>query len=55
MKVVVLSKPKAGKVLIDGAKIKRKDCNVLHLFPVNEKLNVKESSTHEEIVKAMGK
>lgn len=55
MKVVVVSKIKAGKVLIDGNKIKRKECNVLHLFPLNEKVNVKENASHEEIVGAMGK
>ena len=54
-KVVVLSKIKEGKVLIDGPKVRRKECNVLHLFPTNDKISVKESATHEEVVKAMVK
>ncbi len=54
-KVVVLSKIKEGKVLVDGPKTKRKSCNVLHLFPTNEKISVKEGATHEEVVKAMTK
>jgi large subunit ribosomal protein L14e len=52
-KVVVLSKPKQGKVLVDGTKIKRKECNVLHLFPLNKKISVNENATHEEVVKGM--
>ena len=55
LKVVILSKQKEGKVLVDGKKVKRKECNVLHLFPLNEKINVKENASHEEIVKAIGK
>jgi large subunit ribosomal protein L14e len=54
-KVVVLSKPKAGKVLVDGKKVKRKECNVLHLFPLADKINVKENASHEEILGAMEK
>lgn len=52
--VVVLSAPEKGKVLIDGPKVKRKQCNVLHLFPTGKKAKVKESATHEEVVKALG-
>ena len=51
--VVVLSKPKAGKVLVDGAKVKRKECNVLHLFPINEVVKVKEEESHEGVIKAL--
>ena len=51
--VVVLSKTKQGKVLVDGAKSKRKVCNVLHLFPINEIVKVKEDESHEGVVKAL--
>ena len=51
--VVVLSKAKQGKVLIDGPKVKRKNCNVLHLFPTGKKAKVKEEESHEGAVKAM--
>jgi large subunit ribosomal protein L14e len=50
---VVLTKSKKGKVLVDGIKIKRKQCNTMHLFPINEILKVKEEENHEAIVKAM--
>jgi len=52
-KVVVLSEVKNGKVLVDGAKVKRKECNVLHLFPLKEKISVGKEAKHEEIIKAM--
>ncbi len=55
MKVVVLSNAKGGRVLIDGPKVKRKECNVLHLFPTNDKISIKESASHAEVVKAMAK
>jgi large subunit ribosomal protein L14e len=54
-KVVVLSEPKAGKVLVDGAKAKRKQCNVLHLFPTGESVKVKEEESHEGVIKALKK
>jgi len=50
-KVVVLSEIKAGKVLIDGEKIKRKECNVLHLFPLKEKIKITKDTKHEDVVK----
>jgi large subunit ribosomal protein L14e len=53
-KVIVLSEIKEGKVLIDGLKVKRKQCNIMHLFPLKEKLKVNEKTTHEEIVKMIG-
>ena len=51
--VVVLSKAKEGKVLIDGPKVKRKICNVLHLFPTGKKAKVKEEEAHEGVIKAL--
>jgi len=51
--IVVLSKPKAGKVLVDGTKVKRKQCNMLHLFPINKIAKVSEEENHEGVVKAL--
>jgi len=51
--IVVLSKPKAGKVLVDGTKVKRKQCNMLHLFPINKIAKVKEEENHDGVVKAL--
>ena len=51
--VVILSKAKSGKVLVDGPKVKRKECSVLHLFPLNEQVKVKEEESHEGVVKAL--
>jgi len=50
-KVVVLSAAKEGKVLIDGDKIKRKECNVLHLFPLKDKIKIGKDAKHEDVVK----
>jgi len=52
-KVVVLSEPKEGKVLIDGPKVKRKQCNVMHLFPTSESIKIKGNETHEGVLKAL--
>lgn len=49
-KAVILSEIKEGKVLIDGPKIKRKNCNVLHLFPINKKIKIKKEAKHEEVI-----
>ncbi|MCX6803446.1 MAG: 50S ribosomal protein L14e [Candidatus Diapherotrites archaeon] len=51
--VVVLSKTEKGKVLVDGPKVKRKECNVLHLFPIGKEVKIKEGAGHEEVVKAL--
>jgi large subunit ribosomal protein L14e len=52
-KVVVLSDVKSGKVLVDGEKVKRKECNVLHLFPLKDKVSVGKDAKHEEVVKVL--
>ena len=54
-KVIVISNVKEGKVLIDGEKVKRRNCNVLHLFPIKETIAIKEGATHEEVLKATKK
>lgn len=52
-KVVVLSEIKAGRVLVDGEKVKRRECNVLHLFPLKDKVKIGKDAKHEEIVKVL--
>jgi large subunit ribosomal protein L14e len=52
-KVVVLTDVKEGRVLVDGKKVKRRECNVLHLFPLNEKVNLSKEATHEAVIKAL--
>lgn len=51
--VVILSNVKEGKVLIDGPKVKRKNCNVLHLFPTDKKIKIEKETKHEEIIKLL--
>jgi len=34
LKCTVLSKAKNGRVMIEGKNMKKKECNVLHLFPL---------------------
>ncbi len=52
-KVVILSEVKQGRVLIDGATVKRKQCNILHLFPTEQKIKVGKDAKHEDIVKLL--
>ncbi len=53
-KVVVLKLDnKKNKALVEGINVKRKKCNIRHLFPTKEKINVTENSSREEIIKAI--
>jgi len=53
-KVVIVSELKENKyVTIDGTKMKRKRCNIAHLEPLTETLDITTSTTHEDIVKLM--
>jgi large subunit ribosomal protein L14e len=52
-KAVVLSEVTDGKVLIDGVQLRRKKCNVLHLFPTNDKIKISKDASHEEVVKLL--
>ncbi len=36
-RVTIKSKPKNGRVLVEGEKVKARECNVLHLFPLGKK------------------
>lgn len=52
-KVIVISTPKNGRVLIDGKQVKRRECNMLHLFPTNEKIKIAKEAPHEAVIKAL--
>ena len=41
-------------VMIDG-QVKRRKCNIAHLEPLDEKLDIKEDASTEEVKKAFGK
>ena len=36
-RVTIKSKPKNGRVMVEGDKVKARECNVLHLFPLGKK------------------
>ena len=50
-KAVVVKVVDKNFAIIDGKRIKRRKCNVHHLYPTEEKLKIKENEQHEEIVK----
>lgn len=54
LKCVMLSKPEGNLVMIDG-QTRRKKCNMAHLWPTGEKVNIKENASHEEVVEALKK
>ena len=37
-RVTIKSKPKNGRVMVEGDKVKARECNVLHLFPLGKKV-----------------
>jgi large subunit ribosomal protein L14e len=53
---VVVKKLDANFVLVTGPKsvtqVKRRKCNILHLEPLKESLNLKEDASDEEVIKA---
>ncbi len=51
--VIVNIDEKTGFAVIDGLYVKRRKCNLRHLFPTNKKLDIKKDAKHEEIVKLM--
>lgn len=51
--VIVDLDSKANFATIDGPEVKRKKCNVRHLFPTGKKMDIKKNASHEEIVKHM--
>lgn len=40
---------------VDGPEVKRKRCNIRHLFPTNKKIGIKKGAAHSEIIKLMGR
>ncbi len=53
-KCVVVKVLDAKFVTIDG-QVKRRKCNIAHLEPLNEKLDIKEDASTEEVKKAFEK
>ncbi|MBU0662443.1 MAG: 50S ribosomal protein L14e [Candidatus Diapherotrites archaeon] len=39
--------------IIDGPKVRRRKCNIRHLFPTGETVKIAKGAKHEEIVKVM--
>ena len=48
-KAVVLDNVDEKFVLIQGPRVRKRKCNVLHLVPIGKKLNVTKSVTQKEI------
>jgi len=48
-KVVILKIIDDTFVEVEGVKIKKKKCNILHLFPIGKKIEVSEKITQEEL------
>ena len=44
---------KSKFALIDGPKVKRRKCNLSHLFPTGKKISIKKNASHDEVVKHM--
>ncbi len=40
-------------VMIDG-EVRRRKCNILHLEPIERKVDIKKGATHTDVVKALG-
>jgi len=53
-KVVIIDiDEKTGLAIVDGKEVKRKKCNLKHLIPTKEKIEVKKNASHEEVVKKL--
>ncbi len=50
-KIVVVKVVDKNFAIIDGKTIRRRKCNVMHLFPTDEKIKIKENEPHDEILK----
>ena len=53
-KCVVVAVVDKTKVLVDG-ETRRKNCNISHLEPLAEKLNIKEGASHADVEKEFKK
>ena len=52
-KVIVIEKVSPARVLVEGVSVKRRACNVDHLFPTQKKALLGKNPNREEIVKAL--
>ncbi len=50
-KAVVIQVKSDNAVLIDGPSIRKRRCNIMHLYFTKEKLNLKENAPHAEVLK----
>jgi len=46
-KVVVVKKVDDNYVLVEGAKVKKRKCNILHLFPTGKTIDAKKITKEE--------
>ncbi|AJF60368.1 MAG: 50S ribosomal protein L14e [Candidatus Diapherotrites archaeon] len=42
-----------GFAIIDGLNVKRKKCNIFHLFPTGKRVSLKKGAKHEEVLNAL--
>jgi len=49
-KAVVLEEAKGGIVVIEGPYIKKRKCNIAHLFPTGKTIKVTKSMTKKELL-----
>jgi len=54
-KRVVIVEMQKNFAVVDAPHMKRKRCNILHLMPLEEKLDIEKNASHEDIVKLMKK
>ncbi len=52
-KAVVIDVLDEPYVLVDG-EVRRKKCNVKHLEPLDETIEIKKNATHSEVLEALG-
>lgn len=52
-KAVVVKVLDKNFALIDGKTLKRRKCNLTHLFPTEEKISIKENEEHEAVLKLL--
>lgn len=52
-KAVVVKLVDKNYALIDGKNVRRRKCNLLHLFPTEQKLEIKENAQHADVIKLL--
>ena len=53
-KVVVVDQASPSRVVVEGLSVKRRTCNVEHLFATPKKVELARNPSREEVVKALG-